>query len=123
MGIVANSLSLFLSNFIYLISFYLGCVIFVYSKRKIDKQCLQASAFLLPLFFIGHLLILGKGMSFILSFSSRIIYPSFFILSLLPFAWSSIVFRFYEDTLIWNRISLRKLFILSEFLFFLFHPL
>lgn len=121
MGIVANSLSLFLSNFIYLISFYLGCVIFVYSEKK-DRQAVFASIsfFTASLFFIGHLLILGKGMSFILSFSSRIIYPSFFILSLLPFAWSSIVFRFYEDTLIWNRISLRKLFILSEFLFFLF---
>lgn len=121
MGIIISNLSLFLSSFIYLTSFYLGCVIFIYSEKK-DRQAILASIsfFICTLFFIGHLLILGKGFSFILSFSSRIIYPSFLILSILPFAWSYIVFRFYDDSFVWKSFSLRNIFLLSEFLFFIF---
>ena len=120
MGIIASNLSFFLSSLIYLVSFYLGCVIFVYSEKK-DRQAIVASVSFLSctLFFVGHLLILGKGIPFILSFSSKILYPSFLILSLLPFAWSYIVFRFYEDKTIWNRFSLRTIFLFVEFLFFI----
>ena len=120
MGIIASNLSFLLSNLIYLVSFYLGCVIFVYSEKK-DRQSIVASISFLSctLFFIGHLLILGKGIPFILSFSSKILYPSFLILSLLPFAWSYIVFRFYEDKAIWNRFSLRNILLWVEFLFFI----
>ena len=120
MGIIASNLSFFLSSLIYLVSFYLGCVIFVYSEKK-DRQAIVVSVSFLSctLFFVGHLLILGKGIPFILSFSSKILYPSFLILSLLPFAWSYIVFRFYEDKTIWNRFSLRTIFLFVEFLFFI----
>ena len=120
MGIIASNLSFFLSSLIYLVSFYLGCVIFVYSEKK-DRQAIVAGVSFLSctLFFVGHLLILGKGIPFILSFSSKILYPSFLILSLLPFAWSYIVFRFYEDKTIWNRFSLRTIFLFVEFLFFI----
>lgn len=121
MGIVVSSLSVLLSHLIYLLSFYLGCIIFVYSAKK-ERQAVFASIsfFVCTVFFVGHLLILGKGISFILSFSSRIIFPSFFILSLLPFAWSYIVFRFYDDVLLFNRLSLRNILLFLEFIFFLF---
>jgi hypothetical protein len=93
----------------------------VYSAKK-ERQAVFASIsfFVCTVFFVGHLLILGKGISFILSFSSRIIFPSFFILSLLPFAWSYIVFRFYDDVLLFNRLSLRNILLFLEFIFFLF---
>jgi len=118
MGVIASNLSFLLSNFIYLVSFYLGCVIFVYSEKK-DRQAIVASISFLSctLFFIGHLLILGKGIPFILSFSSQILYPAFLILSFLPFAWSYIVFRFYADKAIWKNFSLRNIFLWIEFLF------
>lgn len=120
MGIITSKLSFFISNFIYLISFYLGCVIFVYSEKK-DRQAVVASISFLccTLFFVGHLLILGKGIPFILSFSSQIIYPSFIILILLPFVWSYIVFQFYEDKMIWKKVSLRTILLFLEFLFFI----
>lgn len=121
MGLIINNLSLIISQSIFLISFYLGCVILFYSEKK-DKQAIAAgiSFFICTLFFIGHMLVLGKGFLFILSYSAEIIYPSFLILSLLPFAWSFIVFRFYEDIYFFKQYSFRNTILLIQFLLFIF---
>lgn len=120
MGSILNTISLLLSQSIYLISFYLGCVILFYSEKK-DRQAIVAgiSFFLCSLFFIGHLLVLGKGFIYILSLSSSIIQPTIIILSLLPLAWTYIVYRFYDDIFLFRKFSFRNTVFLILAIYFL----